>query len=121
MAWSEEVDKRPEEHQRPEEQGAAKKEQRVEQECSRFVLSESLPVVPAKFMSRILKGEYVDKAELLSDDLEVERRRTLIDCGESRTRVGHHEVPDLLSWLKCFSLYAGIVASRYPEKTRDRD
>ena len=48
MARSEEVDKRPEEHKRPKEQGAAKKEQGVEQECSPFVPSEALPVVPAK-------------------------------------------------------------------------
>ena len=56
----------------------------------------------------------------LSDNLEVEQRRALADCGESGPRVGRREVPDLLSWLKCFSLYAAIVASRYPEKTRDR-
>ena len=50
-------------------------------------------------------------AELLSDNLEAERRTALADCGESGPRVGRREVPDLLSWLKCFSLYAAIVAS----------
>ena len=45
MTRSEEVDKWSEEHKRPEEQGAAKKEQGVEQECSPIVLSEALPVV----------------------------------------------------------------------------
>ena len=49
----------------------------------------------------------------------MERRRALADSGESGPRVGCREVPDLLSWLKCFSLYAPIVASQYPEKTRD--
>ena len=33
------------------------------------MLSEALPVVPAKLVRRILKGEYVDMVELLSDDL----------------------------------------------------
>ena len=83
----------------------------VEQECSPFLLTETLLVVPAKLMRRILKGEYVNMAELLSHNLEVERRRALADYGESGPRVGRHEVPDLLSWLKCFSLYAVIVAS----------
>ena len=112
MTRSEEVDKQLEEHKRPKEQGAAKKEQGVEQECSPFVLSEALPVVPAKLVRRILKGKYVDMAELLSDNLEAERRRALADYRESRPRVGRREVPDLLSLLKCFGLYAAIVASR---------
>ena len=110
-----EVGKRPEEQEPPrsgETKGAG-------QECSPFVLSEALPVVPAKLVRRILKGEYVDMAELLSDNLEMERRRALSEGGEGGPRVGRREVPDLLSWLKCFSLYAAIVASRYPEKTRD--
>ena len=96
MARSEEVDKRPEEHKQPEEQGAAKKEQGVEQECSPFVLSEALPAVPAKLVKGkyvdMLKGKYVDMAELLSDNLEAERRRALADCGESGPRVGRREV-----------------------------
>ena len=105
----------------PEVQEPARKEEKkgVEQECSPFVLSEALPVVPAKLVKRILRGEYVDMSELLSDNLEAERRRALSEMGESGPRVSRREVPDLLSWLKCFSLYAAIVASQYPGKTRD--
>ena len=40
-----------------------------------FVLSEALPVVPAKLVKRILKrGELVDMVELLKDNMEAERR-----------------------------------------------
>ena len=97
-------------------QEPARKEEKkgVEQECSPFVLSEALPVVPAKLVKRILRGEYVDMSELLSDNLEAERRRALSEMGESGPRVSRREVPDLLSWLKCFILYAAIVASQYP-------
>ena len=51
----------------PEVQEPARKEEKkgVEQECSPFVLSEALPVVPAKLVKRILRGEYVDMSELL--------------------------------------------------------
>ena len=44
-----------------------------EQECRPFILSEALPVVPAKLVRRILRGEYIDMAELLKDNMEVER------------------------------------------------
>jgi len=39
-----------------------------------FILSEALPVVPPKLVKRIVKGEYVDMAELLNDNMEVECR-----------------------------------------------
>ena len=34
---------------------------------------ESLPVVPAKLVKRIIKGDYLDMSEMLSDNMEVER------------------------------------------------
>ena len=39
-----------------------------------FILSEELPPVPYKLTARILKGEFVDMAELLCDNLEAQRR-----------------------------------------------
>ena len=76
----------------PQEPASKEEKKGVEQECSPFVLSEALPVIPAK-------GEYVDMSELLSDNLEAERRRALSEMGESGPRVSRREVPDLLSWL----------------------
>ena len=40
-----------------------------------FILGEALPLVPAKLVKRILRGEYIDMAELLKDNVEAERRR----------------------------------------------
>ncbi len=83
-----------------------------------FVLSEALPVVPAKLAHHIRKGEYVEMAELLKDNVEAERRR--LAAGESGTaRVSRREVPDFESWLQCFSSYAAIVATQYPHKARE--
>jgi len=83
-----------------------------------FVLSEALPVVPAKLAQRIRKGEYVEMAELLKDNVEAERRR--LAAGESGTaRVSRREVPDFDSCLQCFSSYAAIMATQYPHKVHE--
>jgi len=88
-----------------------------------FILSDALPVVPAKLVKRILKPEYVDMAELLKDNMEAERRRMLSDGGLTQShfanRPTRREVPDMLSWLQCFSLYAAVVVSKYPEKRNE--
>ena len=44
-----------------------------------FILSEGLPPVPYKLTARILKGEFVDMAELLHDNLEAQRRAASMD------------------------------------------
>ena len=90
---------------------------------SAFILSEALPPVPAKLVKRIQKAEYVDIAELLKDNMEAERRRMLSDSAFPQThftnRPVRREIPDRLSWLQCFSLYAAVVASKYPEKAEE--
>jgi len=44
-----------------------------------FILSEALPVVPPKLVKRIVRGDYIDMAEMLSDNMELERRRVLAE------------------------------------------
>ena len=44
-----------------------------------FKLSDALPVVPSKLVKRIVRGEYIDMAEMLSDNMELERRRALAE------------------------------------------
>ena len=88
-----------------------------------FMLSETLPIVPAKLVKRILKGEFVDMAEFLKDNMEVERRRCSVEVDPLQGHIGQtsgrREVPDLMSWLQCFSSYAAVVCSKYPEKARE--
>ena len=85
-----------------------------------FLMSDCLPPVPAKLVAKILKGEYIDMAELLRDNIEAERRRATDTPSASSS--SHHsnrrEVPDFLSWLQCFGVYACVVASHKPEKFR---
>ena len=39
-----------------------------------FVLSDGLAPVPAKLVTRILRGDFVDMAKLLRDNLEAQQR-----------------------------------------------
>ena len=84
-----------------------------------FVLGESLPSVPAKLVARVRKGEYVDMADLLRDNIEVDRRRTA-QGGDMQpaTKLQRREIPDVSSWAQCFCSYIGIVVEESPERTK---
>jgi len=88
-------------------------------ETGPFILSEALPVVPARLVKKIQKGEYVEMAELLKDNMEVERRLQECELGPASRVATRREIPDMLSWLHCYSLYAAMVCSQYPEKAQD--
>ena len=93
-----------------------------ETEGAPFVLNSVLPVVPARLVKRITKGDFVDMAELLRDNLEAERRRaqSQLDTGRGVAPAGNRrEVPDFTSWVQCFALYASVVQSKFPEKGKD--
>ena len=80
-----------------------------------FVLGEGLPPVPAKLVEKIRRGEFVDMAELLRDNIEAERRRGSASDIKSLAQK-RREVPDILSWVQCFGAYACVVASQHPER-----
>ena len=85
-----------------------------------FILGEGLPAVPARLVKKILDGEFIDMAELLHDNVEVERRRA--DQGGptiSEPRRPRREVPDIMSWLQCFGMFASVLTSRRPERCRE--
>lgn len=85
-----------------------------------FILSECLPPVPAKLVAKIIKGDYVEMAELLRDNIEMERRGAAVDTSacSGTNRLQRREVPDFLSWLQCFGTYASIVGNHKPKKIR---
>ena len=89
------------------------------QEAIPFVLSEALPVVPGKLVKKILRGEFVDMAELLKDNVEAERRRLAPGENSQIPRPSRREIPDFESWLQCFSSYAAVVGSKYPHKCKE--
>ena len=60
---------------RTEEESKTPQEGEAGMDSRPFVLGEALPVVPAKMVRRILKGEFIDTAELLKDNVEVEQQK----------------------------------------------
>ena len=84
-----------------------------------FILGEGLPPIPAKLIAKIQKGEFVDMAELLRNNIEAERRRSK-ENGASTSNVqaaqSRREVLDILSWVQCVGMYTAIVLQVNPEK-----
>eukprot|EP00731_Ephydatia_muelleri_P001265 Em0001g1265a len=83
-----------------------------------FLLSEGLPTIPYKIVKKITNGEFVDMAELLRDNIEAERRASMVE-GQKKPKAAHtarREIPDLLSWVQCFGTFIAIMASVYPGK-----
>ena len=64
-----------------------------------------------------MKGDYVDMAELLRDNIEADRRRVTDSsaAGPSTSQAHRREVPDFLS---CFGVFVGIVVTHKPEELR---
>ncbi len=84
-----------------------------------FILSDGLPPVPPKLVKKIQRGDYVDMAELFRDNMELGRRHPL-DAGlGGGARPARREVPDLLSWIACFGMYASVVAQKCPNRVRE--
>ena len=88
-----------------------------------FSFSDSFPPIPAKLVGKVVRGDFVDMAELLRDNIEAERRCGHGDEGSSRCgsssshrRPPRREVPDILSWCQCFGIYVSIVATKQPER-----
>ncbi len=86
----------------------------------KFQLGPTLPVVPARLVRCVLRGDYVDMAELTEDSLELElRRSTEGEKGKPTPLSKLKPVVDPLTWARSFCLYTGIIVSAHPGKTRD--
>ena len=83
-----------------------------------FFLSEGLPPIPAKLVAKIQRGDFVDMADLLRDNIEAARRQYEEEAPRcsNELRKPRREVPDFLSWVQCFGVFASIVAAKHPER-----
>ena len=101
--------------------GRKGEEEKGDEKIGSFVLGEGIPPVPGRLVARIWNSEYVDMADLLRDNLEVDRRRGG-DHGPhpqgSRPKPLRREVPDILSWAQCFGIYVGVIAEKYPGRVK---
>ena len=86
-----------------------------------FVLSAGLAPVPPKLVARIQKMEFVDMAELLRDNLELQHQMSSSEqlsqlAPQPRNR--RREIPDILSWVSCFGVYMAVLTAKHPEMIR---
>ena len=61
-----------------------------------FILSEGLPPVPYKLAAKIWRGDYLDMAELLRDNLEAQKWAVATQHS-GLTQKSRREIPDILS------------------------
>ena len=87
-----------------------------------FTLGEGLPVLTAKVVAKILRGEYVKMAELLQDNIALDSKLTTahsdgLSAGHlksSKKRELTEDVHGLLSWIECFNIYSSVLVTKYP-------
>ena len=77
----------------------------------KFRLGPTLPMVPARIVRRVLRGDYVDMAELMEENLELELcRSTGSDEVKSIPLSKLIPVPDALTWARSFCLYLALLS-----------
>uniref|UniRef100_A0A1X7U8K8 Uncharacterized protein n=1 Tax=Amphimedon queenslandica TaxID=400682 RepID=A0A1X7U8K8_AMPQE len=84
--------------------------------CAGSEISPAIPrlVVPQMVSERILKGRFVDMAELHPDSW---RYKELQHPGSSMcSPPWRPPITDIAIWVECYTLMAGVICSRYPEK-----
>ncbi len=68
----------------------------------KFQLGETLPVVSARLVRRVVRGDYIDMAEFTKDHLELELRCSLEGDSKPTPPDKLCPVPDLLAWVRSF-------------------
>ena len=73
--------------------------------------------MPGKLVQKIQRGDYVDIAELLRDNMELECRKASCESTPALSiQPSRREVPELISWVQCFSVYAAVVTAKHPDR-----
>ena len=87
------------------------------------MVSHGLLSVSKKLAHRILSGEFVDIAELPPAKGKVRPLQSLeggvllVSAHDLLSQ--KHLIPDLATWVQCFSLYTEIICSQSPERITD--
>ena len=89
-----------------------------------FVVGPGFSPVPAKLVSQIVAGKFVELHDLLSVNLVLhEPEPQLLFDGRlvltSTPKKSKRRVDDITSWLEAFSIYCLILSSHFPHRWRD--
>jgi len=83
------------------------------------LLGAGLPPIPAKIVSRIEAGEFIEMAVLLPERLDPTRTLFINEPEPSKTHKRRKTVTNIIEWTKCFAIYTAILCKKYPEKLPD--
>ena len=80
-----------------------------------------LPALPEKLVDKIEAGEYIDFTELLPVR---GKSQSILPAVEGQVLVvqavdllqSRQVIPDLATWLQCFTIYAAVIASKQPSR-----
>ena len=75
--------------------------------------------LPPKLVKKILDLEFVDMAELVPDAWQPPEDENPKCCHQPRRAPKRGPVTDILLWVECFSMMAGILTTKYPERAPD--
>ena len=89
-----------------------------------FVVGPGFSPVPAKLVSQIVAGKFVELHKLLSSNLVLnEPEPQLLFDGQlvltSTPKKPKRRVDDITSWLEAFSIYCLILSSHFPHRWKD--
>ena len=86
-----------------------------------FTLGEGFAIIPAKLVTKILKGDYVDMADLLAHKIKLEENAAADGTGRDSTSKSHgkkrellDDVNGLFSWVEAFNSFVCILTDRFP-------
>eukprot|EP00118_Oscarella_pearsei_P017030 m.167429 g.167429 ORF g.167429 m.167429 type:complete len:303 (+) comp38931_c0_seq2:1241-2149(+) len=83
-----------------------------------FPMGNSLPPVPGRVVAKVEAREFVDFAELLTDNAELIRRETDRDrpCLAAPSRPPMRQLSSLLSWVQAFAAFAAVELTVRPHR-----
>jgi len=89
-----------------------------------FVVGPGFSPIPAKLVSQIVAGKFVELNELLSVSIvSTESEPQLLLYGQlvltSTPKKPKWRIEDISSWLEPFSVYSLILSSHFPQRWRD--
>ena len=92
-----------------------------------FILGPGRPPVPAKLVSQIVTGKFIELSELTPANLDAPTTESTSFTIEGRSIVPttttssrrKSAIGDILTWIECFNSYIAVITASHPERVGD--
>jgi len=89
-----------------------------------FVVGPGFSPIPAKLVSRIASGKFVDLEDLMASNLSHQEEepqllfdgRVVLTAGKNKNR---RRIEDIVSWMEAFSIFSMVLTSFFPHRWKD--